>query len=93
MSGGSYNNEWLSVESEYCNRMYDSQLNAMMDDLVKVLHDLEWWKSDDISEEDYRETANKFKKKWFNQTKEDYKQIIIDEFEKKKQQMLKELGL
>ena len=93
MSGGSYNYEFYNIEHTYKGKMKDAQLNEMIVDLVGLLKDLEWCDSGDTGEEDYRETANKFKKKWFNQTKEDYKQIIIDEFEKKKQQMLKELGL
>ena len=47
MSGGSYNYMYCRVEEEYVDRMYDSQLNEMMKDLVKVLHDLEWWQSCD----------------------------------------------
>ena len=42
MSGGSYSYVYCRVEEECVNRMFDSQLNAMMKDLVEVLHDLEW---------------------------------------------------
>lgn len=45
MSGGSYSYVYCRVEEECVNRMFDSQLNEMMKDLVKVLHDLEWWQS------------------------------------------------
>ena len=48
MSGGSYSYVYCRVEEECVNRMFDSQLNEMMKDLVKVLHDLEWWQSCDI---------------------------------------------
>ena len=40
MSGGSYNYMYCQIEEEYVDRMYDYQLNEMMKDLVKVLHDL-----------------------------------------------------
>ena len=45
MSGGHYNYMYCRIEDEYVDRMYDSQLNEMMKDLCKLLHDLEWWKS------------------------------------------------
>lgn len=40
MSGGSYSYIYCRVEEECVNRMFDSQLNEMMKDLVKALHDL-----------------------------------------------------
>ena len=40
MSGGSYSYIYCRVEEECVNRMFDPQLNEMMKDLVKVLHDL-----------------------------------------------------
>lgn len=91
MSGGSYSYVYCRVEEECVNRMYDSQLNEMMKDLVKVPHDLEWWQSCDYSEETYRESVNKFKKKWFRQTKIDVQKQIESEFEQTKNQLLKEL--
>lgn len=91
MSGGSYNYNYNTIEWEYVGKMYDSVLNQMMKDLVKVLHDLEWWRSCDIGEEDYRKTANEFKEKWiFHGDNELCRQIIIEEFEKKRDELLKE---
>lgn len=67
MSGGMMDYIYASVE-EYCvGRMEDAEMNDLMKDLVEVLHDLEWWQSDDIGEEDYRETLSNFKKKWLKQ--------------------------
>lgn len=71
MSGGSHNYMYSRVEEEYADRMFDSQLNTMIKDLAGLLHDLEWWQSGDYSEETYRESLNKFKKKWLKQTKID----------------------
>lgn len=71
MSGGSYDYMYSRVKEEYADRMFDSQLNTMMKDLTGLLHDLEWWQSGDYSEETYRESVNKFKKKWLKQTKID----------------------
>ena len=42
MSGGSYCYMFNRIEEEYVGRMFDSQLDNMMKDLVEVLHDLEW---------------------------------------------------
>jgi hypothetical protein len=64
MSGGSYNYMCYSIESMYKDELEDKELDALLIDFVKVLHDLEWWKSDDIGEDTYRETVKKFKDKW-----------------------------
>ena len=89
MSGGSFNYLYRTIEYEYVGRMQDIVLDEMMEDLVKVLHDLEWWQSADISEEDYRETVEEFKKKYFHNYTETAKQIVTEEIEK----MLKEAGI
>ena len=81
---------YCRVEEECVNRMYDSQLNEMMKDLVKVLHDLEWWQSSDTGEDTYRRAVTEFKKKWFKQTKIDVQKQIESEFEKTKDELMKE---
>lgn len=90
MSGGSFNYGYIHLE-EYFDKMEDSQLNGMLKDLQKVLHDVEWYTSGDISEESYRETVTKFKKKWFAQSDVDVKTYIEAQFEQKKNELLKEL--
>lgn len=90
MSGGSYNYMYCRIEDEYVGRMFDSQLDNMMKDLVKVLHDLEWWESCDYSEDTYRKTVTEFKKKWFKQTKIDVQKQIESKFERTKNELLKE---
>lgn len=67
MSGGSFNYTCYRVEEEYYGNMEDDELNALIKDLVEVLHDLEWWASGDIGEGGYRETVTKFKNKWLKQ--------------------------
>lgn len=91
MSGGSYNYGYSTVEYTYVGEMKDTELNEMMKDLVQVLHDLEWYVDCDISEETYRETVTKFKSKWFKRRKCDIEKLVNEEFEKKKQELLKEL--
>lgn len=79
MSGGSFNYQYSTIEYEYVGKMQDVILNELMKDLVKVLHDLEWWQSGDTSEEDYRETVNDFKEKYFKNYNDTIKKVIIDE--------------
>lgn len=92
MSGGSYDYKYWIVEDYYANKMYDIELNEMMSDLVEVLHDVEWWQSDDISEEDYRKTVDNFKRKWFRRSKTQIKEFIEEQFNSKKKELLKQLN-
>ena len=91
MSGGSYDYRYYTVDEYYVGKMYDSELNEMMKDLIRVLHDVEWWQSDDISEEDYRKTVDDFKKKWFKRRKTEIKSFIDSEFEKKREELVMSL--
>ena len=79
MSGGSYNYICYTLEEECKGAMYDAEMNDLIKDLVKVLHDLEWWQSGDTSEEQYRETLAKFKKKWFHGSRKARLKGYIDE--------------
>lgn len=92
MSGGSFNYGYIHLE-EYFDKMEDTQLNEMLRDLQKVLHDVEWYTSGDISEKSYRETVTKFKKKWFKQRGARAKAHIEEQFmpKEKKNELLKEL--
>lgn len=87
----SYRNISISVEYDLVGYMYDTELDRMMKDLVPVLEDLEKWQEGDIGEEQYRETVTNFKKKWFKRRKCDIESLVNEEFEKKKQELLKEL--
>lgn len=87
----SYRNISISIEYDLVGYMFDTELNQMMKDLVPVLEDLEKWQESDISEERYRETVTKFKSKWFKRRKCDIEELVSEEFEKKKTELLKEL--
>ena len=78
MSGGSYSYKYCEVDDYYVGAMYDEELNEMMKDLVKVLHDVEWWQSCDIGEDSYRKTVKEFKDKWFNSDRSERLKPIID---------------
>lgn len=79
MSGGSYDYICYKLEEQCEDRMYDAEMNDMIKDLFKVLHDLEWWNSGDISEEQYRTTLAKFKAKWFKADRKVRLKGYIDE--------------
>ncbi len=93
MSGGSFDYEFCRIEELYVGAMQDADLDEMMKDLCKVLHDLEWWQSCDYDEKSYRESAKAFKQKWLrgydwqtddriNRAKRHIKESIERELEK-----------
>lgn len=93
MSGGSYDYKYMDLRDYYENSMYDDELNDLIKDLVEVLHDLEWWQSCDICEEDYRETVKRFKNKWFIQSRDErLKKYINKKIEDVKKELLELLG-
>lgn len=79
MSGGSYSYIYSRLEEECGRRMYDAEMNDLIKDLCDVLHDLEWWQSGDYSEDQYRETLEKFKAKWFKGNRKNRLKGYIDE--------------
>ena len=82
MSGGSYNYIYSRLLEECENRMYDAEMNDLINDLCEVLHDLEWWQSCDSSEEKYRATVEKFKAKWFKKDRKGYIDKTIETLKK-----------
>jgi hypothetical protein len=58
--------------------MYDAEMDEMIDDLCEVLHDLEWWKSGDSGEEEYRKSVQAFRAKWFQGNREKRLKGYID---------------
>lgn len=79
MSGGSYSYIYSRLEEECGGRMYDAEMNDLIEDLCEVLHDLEWWQSGDSSEDRYRNTLMKFKAKWFKGDRQERLKGYIDE--------------
>ena len=94
MSGGSYGYIYSSLLDECENRMHDREMNALIKDLARVLHDLEWWQSSDISEEAYRKTVSEFKKKWLggDNREERLKDMINEIFNEAKKEALELIG-
>jgi hypothetical protein len=84
-------NNWYIFE-EYSYEMRDAELNRMMKDLSHLAYHLHKWQEGDIKEEQYRETVQRFKSKYFENGRiENLKQIITEETEKLKNELLKML--
>ena len=79
MSGGSHDYLYHRVEEEYVGRMHDKELDDLMQDIVTLLHDLEWYDSADTGEEEYRRTVSAFKAKWVKGDRCERLQGYIDE--------------
>jgi hypothetical protein len=79
MSGGSYNYIYFTLQDECKGKMYDAEMEELITDLCHVLHELEWWQSDDCGEERYRDSLQKFKKKWFQGNRDKRLKKYIDE--------------
>ena len=93
MSGGSHEYGYLKMDDLYVGGMYDAELDEMMCDLCNLLHDLEWWRSGDLGEEDYRESAREFKDKWFNSDRtERLKPIINYKMNKLRRELFEMIG-
>ena len=71
MSGGSHDYGCYTLERLYSKQMKDDEMNDMINDLIRVLHDLEWWQSGDIGEDEYRRTVENFKTRWLGNRDED----------------------
>ena len=91
MSGGSYDYTCYTFQNQYEGAMFDEEMNDLIKDLYEVLHDVEWWQSADISEEDYRETVRKFKDKWFKQDRNTRLKKYVDEKLEKTKKEIEEI--
>lgn len=88
MSGGSYDYACFTVEQQYVGKMFDTELDEMMKDLVDILYDLEWWQSCDIGEERYRKTVEEFKGKWLGKRDEKLRERLVNQLEAAKKEVL-----
>lgn len=79
MSGGAYDYKFAELENTYVGKMHDIELDALMDDLITVLKELEWWQSGDTSQDVYREAVKRFKSKWLGSPRKESAKRLIEE--------------
>ena len=92
MSGGHFNYAFFQLDA-YEGQMEDAELNELLLDFRGLLHDLEWYKSGDFCEDDYRESARNFKRKWLPGNRDErLKRIVTEECEKLKAELMKMIG-
>ena len=88
MSGGHFNYKFYELET-YEGHMEDAELEELLEDFEVLLHDLEWYKSGDYDDEDYRKSVQKFKEKWFKGDRsERLKRIVEEECAKLKESLM-----
>lgn len=80
-SGGSYDYKFYTVDEYYNGKMYDLELNDLINDLIPLLKSVEWWQSGDTNEEDYRKDIDAFKKKWFETPRRERLKKFSDYFD------------
>ena len=78
MSGGSRNYVCFKIDDDLCGKMYDAELNDLMEDISKLAHDVEWYDSGDTGIEDYRKSVAEFKEKWFRGNRQERLKGYID---------------
>ena len=76
MSGGHFNYAFYNLDT-YSGEMEDAELNELLEDFQKLLHDLEGYKSGDYGPDEYKNTVNWFKKKWFKADRSERLERII----------------
>ena len=91
MSGGAYEYKYYVLSEYYEGKMYDTELNGMIKDLANLLYELEWWRSGDTSEKDYRDCVHDFKSKWMHQSEEDVRDKYIAALQEKCDELKEEL--
>lgn len=77
MSGGSMDYVCFHVD-EAASMCEDVELAELLRDAANVLHDEEWWKSCDYSEDTYRKSLAEFKAKWFEGNRADRLKGYVD---------------
>lgn len=94
MSGGSKDYTYCKVDEYFCGQMHDKELDDMMDDIVSLMKELEWFESGDTPEADYFKEVKRFKDKWFKTTRtERLKGYIDGSIDKTKQDLYRLLGV
>lgn len=92
MSGGSMDYLCYRVE-EQASQMGDRELSELIKDVAELLHDREWYLSGDYGDETWEKCARKFKRKWFEQPREDRLKALIEQtFNEAKRECMSMIG-
>lgn len=74
------------------NPMDDRIVSELVYDVLCIIHSNDWYMSGDTDYNTYRKDLNFFKKKWLKGLdKEYFKQLVVDEVDNLKQDLLKDL--
>lgn len=99
MSGGHFNykDSTLKYEifgyDEYSNVFEDREISELVWDIFELIHDFDWYRSGDTSEDDYLKAKDKFKKKWFSNRGIRIRQIVDAAIDETKQELYKTFRL
>ncbi len=78
MSGGSRGYISCKIDEELVGRMFDPELDDLMNDVSILAHAVEWYESGDTCKAKYDETVAWFKKKWFQEPRDKRLREYID---------------
>ncbi|MBR2555071.1 MAG: hypothetical protein IKE94_09450 [Aeriscardovia sp.] len=93
MSGGSRGYISFKIKEELCGRMYDPELNDLMEDIKELAHAVEWMDDGDSSRDTYFGKVRCFKQKWFEMSRQDRLKDYIDKkLEDTRQELYRMVG-
>lgn len=86
MSGGHWNyeddrlkNEIFGYDEEIKNPLGDIELSAMLLDMLKLLHEYDWYVSGDTGRERWDEARTNFKKRWLKGDRKEMLTKLVNE--------------
>lgn len=78
MSGGHFEYRYYNIDP-YLGNFEDAEIEELVQDVRDLMHDLEWYRSGDTSREDYLESIEVFKQKWFKASRSERLARLISE--------------
>ena len=100
MSGGRFNyyNDYLKSEmfgyggDKPINVMEDDEISELVLDVLNLIHDLDYYQSEDTCIETYIESKKEFKKKWFGNRKIRIEKIVDKKIERLREEVNEMIG-
>lgn len=100
MSGGRFeylDSRLITEIFGYCdkpwNALEDREISELTWDLLNLIHEYDWYKSDDTSKETYLNAKIEFKKKWLSNRGVRVKRIIDDAIDDLKEELYETYGV